>query len=474
MSEPTPSKSSWPFLVGCVLMFATVVVVGIVVVRFLQPAAVVPQSESPNAVAGTTPPGRKAENSPAVVKPPEDLATAAVRLEIRRISDSAESALRSLDELDAEIDLWQTEVLALLSNDAGRSIASEPDLVGAFGELVSRDRTTAADAASTRLRIAEVLTPIKAALESSAPPAVPRSLPDQLQREDSLIKQAVAAYRADRQQVKAWLLAGGPPAELTLQETIEAQTNRHAQEKAAAIAEKMRTIRTEEIETTPFTGQWYDRDLRYAIRIEGRNGTALLTRSTDKIAPGADVLTITSIDGVSFKGERTFFSSGNTVPVTGELIEATRLKLVSPDLESVLDRIEGDLAKLKADELRRLAEDLDVQARYKPFLAKGRYLFNYTRKSGMLVDGPARLASYNAIVQAGLTRDMRAFIHAGIGRDHYGASTTGQLQDYRKNDRPLWSTPYPNSDAEWARYRKLFHDFQELAPIWRDMGLLAP
>jgi hypothetical protein len=172
-----------------------------------------------------------------------------------------------------------------------------------------------------------------------------------------------------------------------------------------------------------------------------------------------------------FRGQRVLFGTGESIPVTGELTETHELRLKTPADEILLERIIGDPETFKSERLRRLAEDPEVQARYKPFLAKGRYLFDYPN-TAYFVDGPAQRASYNALVKNSITRDLRIFIAAGLGQ---GRKVPGfNWRSFNRNDRPLWTTTYPKADAEWARYRRLFLDFQQLAPLWRDMGILAP
>lgn len=440
-------------------MFGTVVVVAIVVMRFLQPPAVVPQSEPPKTVSATTQQGGATEQMPDPVKPPDDLATAAIRLELRRLSDDGDKLLRSTDELKAESELWQTDVLALLTNDAGKTLASQPINVAAFDELISRPRPTPADIQATRLRAGEFLVPIKAALEAPKPQPVPAGVAEQLAKEHSRIQEHVVAFRTDRKQVQAWLLAGGTPASQTLQEAIAATHAKTAQETAATVAAKMQALHAEEAELAPFQGEWYEPTRRVGFRIAGREGNA--TTLAGSFAPGQRRLIIEKVDGVSFEGQWTY-TDATLHPIRGELVTADEMKLATGNTEWTVARTDRPAAERRKEDLEQLANDKQVQDRYTAFLRPGRYSF---ARDKVLAQPPSP-ASYAALVKRSILSDIQYFAYSICGR--------GDINNrFFNNDRPGRSD-FPKSDADWKKYRTLFNDFQDLAPIWRDMGLLAP
>ncbi|MBX3394329.1 MAG: hypothetical protein KF841_03075 [Phycisphaerae bacterium] len=154
-------------------------------------------------------------------------------------------------------------------------------------------------------------------------------------------------------------------------------------------------------------------------------------------------------------------------------------ELAKAEAERARTAAEQQVAQVESARLRALAQDAAVQAKYQPFLAKGRFLINHPDILGfsskhLFIDGPAELPSYNDLVRCGATRDLKTFIAIGIGKSKfYGPYTKGRRY-FERNDRPLWTTAYPQTDAQWAEYRKLFEEFQQLAPVWRDMGLLRP
>lgn len=150
-------------------------------------------------------------------------------------------------------------------------------------------------------------------------------------------------------------------------------------------------------------------------------------------------------------------------------------ELAKAEAEKVKAEAEQEKAGIDLARNRKLAEDPAIQAKYQPFLAKGRWRFGHgeTSQKMMFIDGPSEMTSYNTLVKLGITTDLQTFVSAGCGKPR---STRGfaYTQQYQKNDRPLWTTPYPKTDADWDYYRKLFEEFQQLAPIWRDMGLFYP
>lgn len=154
--------------------------------------------------------------------------------------------------------------------------------------------------------------------------------------------------------------------------------------------------------------------------------------------------------------------------------------LTKAETERVRTAADQEVAQVEAARLRALAEDPAVQAKYQPFLSKGRFRFNHAKNLPanpdyyLYIDGPTEPPSYNALVTIGVTRDLKTFVGAGVGYKYFRGPHTDGARYFHRNDRPLWTTGYPKTDAQWAEYQKLFEDFQQLAPVWRDMGLLKP
>ncbi len=120
-----------------------------------------------------------------------------------------------------------------------------------------------------------------------------------------------------------------------------------------------------------------------------------------------------------------------------------------------------------ASELHRQAEDAAVQAQFQPFLAKGRYCGGpinnpyFLREDGLLFDYP-RPMSYGCLARNDhVLQDYGAFMNLAQGRGND-----------RVNDRPRW--PIARDDAENREYYRRFQLFQQLAQIWKDMGVLSP
>lgn len=413
---------------------------------------------------------------PAASDSSDQLAIAAARIELQHICDQANQVLASVNDLDAEIKAWQAEVIALLTNERGKALAARTEHIEAFRDMHARPRPSSADSAALRKRVSALLDPVQKALTEKVVSAeVPPTLVQQLKLEGETVQQAIELYRKDRKTVDAWLANAGPPSSATLKEAIDAYERDIAQKQAEGIRARMEATRKEKVEASPFEGQWYCAEWWFALRIEGAKGFASLTRASDKVQRDSQVLTIESFDGSRFQGQRLIYGSGTSIRVAGELLEPTKLRLKDADAELFFERTERDPAALKLERVRALAQDAEVQSRYRPFLEKGRFIWGHgsgSRQSDF-VDGPARRSSYNDLVRLGLTRDLKVFINAGIGQNYDPGDNVG-YQHFAQNDRPLWVSKYPQSDAEWARYRKLFADFAELAPAWREMDVLAP
>jgi hypothetical protein len=121
--------------------------------------------------------------------------------------------------------------------------------------------------------------------------------------------------------------------------------------------------------------------------------------------------------------------------------------------------------KTNQDEPRLRAESAVIQNNYAPFLEDGK-----TQPINRAPDGPAKHSTWET---------------SGNGIDKFPASFDGlrrarafsrfevfvQLATSGTNDRTPWA---PLSESNEAEYRRRWTEFQELAPIWIEMGLLRP
>lgn len=223
---------------------------------------------------------------------------------------------------------------------------------------------------------------------------------------------------------------------------------------------------------SPFEGHWYAPDCWLGIRIEGQNGFATLVRDDDKVKLGASVLTIGSTQGLTLIGTGVVCATGQKCRVTGSVTETGKLRLVQRiderDEEVLFDRIDGDPQAVKTKQLQLMAADPALQTRYQAFLAKGRFLFDHTEWEGInkrCFRDPPKPASYSQLAKVGVLSDIRAFVAAISGQPYRSRS-------FQHNDRPL-QKPAAGRNSE-IENTKWFRDLQQLAPVWRDSGLLQP
>lgn len=139
---------------------------------------------------------------------------------------------------------------------------------------------------------------------------------------------------------------------------------------------------------------------------------------------------------------------------------------------------EEELSRTKAEKERLvvLAKDPNLQRVFLPFLQKGlTRIVKHDIYQGYHF-GPVRGASeplsYTGLAKINALTDFEVFLRAATG----GSVTTGAFnysgRSVGRNDRTLWS--YPRSEQDWVTCRKNFEVFKQLAPVWAELGLLAP
>ena len=127
-------------------------------------------------------------------------------------------------------------------------------------------------------------------------------------------------------------------------------------------------------------------------------------------------------------------------------------------------RAEAEFADAAAERerLKKLAQRPDIQFKYRPFLEKGR--FRPTEDARDNRTETLRPMSYTDLKRFGVLNDYKSFAKAG------GCGHWGRYQQI--NDRPIW--PCPQREDEFDKYRALFQEFVQLAPIWAETGVLDP
>lgn len=335
---------------------------------------------------------------------------------VRAARDDGEQVLRAIERIAQLRSAWDRDVQALLQNDDGRRIAGDADRLARFTTLLHVSLPETEAIAQQRERVHRLIAPAEDAVAGKIAAFKPDdAYQKQLDRERALARQQEQEL-TDAQRMLAALVAeakqkNASPADLPLQAKVE-QLER---ETAAA---RLRTIHEARTET------------------EEHNTTQLADLEKRKLA---------------------------------EVGEAER-KRREAELEAQRSEQEtqAKLTEEKAvrDKLMALAKSPEVQARYQVFLAKGRY----NLADDKTYNTTSFPASYNCLKLLGLLSDPELFAKAVTGND---ATAGGSYRHFSHNDRPLWQQ-YPKTDAEWKVMKERFREFQQLAPIWREMNLLAP
>ena len=304
----------------------------------------------------------------------------------------------------------------LMSDELGRLIAADSDRVKRFAALQSSLELPPPDYIERQaVRVTAILDPLEKALKDSKPFMPDEAIEAQLARELEPTVRYLDAFSVAHAGVEALLAdarrAEGEPAPVALSVKL-AEVEQHYAE-----------LRLQELARA-----------RDAIEEENRKKMATLEKR--KLA---------------------------------EVAEAERARREA-ELEAHRKREEAEatLASTRATRAGwvAMAKSPDIQARYQVFLQKGRYSF----ARDCLLNTAAFPVSYNALQRCGILTDLQMFAAAVSGA---GRSLNRKYYTFGENDRPLWNVR-PTSDAEWQWMRERFRVFRNVAPIWREMGLLNP
>jgi hypothetical protein len=128
--------------------------------------------------------------------------------------------------------------------------------------------------------------------------------------------------------------------------------------------------------------------------------------------------------------------------------------------------LEAEVARKERDRKRTLAEDPAIQAKFQPFLAKGRWLFD--RDAYSRISAPA---SYARLLDQGYLNNFESFARGMAGWTNFRRSYSPGDGFYTDlSDRPRHKMP--TTEAEWVEMKALYEQFKELAPVWVEMELL--
>jgi len=431
--EQAPTNRTLP-QAAWIIIIAVAVLVVVAGYRFLsrpEPSSSIVTDFSAPPHTAASPQQRQAQNKLLESLEVERQAIAKARL--LSISQTGEEIEELIAELQTEITTWRTEIDVLLTNEAGRHLTADNAAIQAFQQIYSDDRRVS-PGTPHRLRalLQSYMQPVQEALADSARTYSPSDeLGSRLLDLDITTREAITSYREPRQKIQSLVSAAAKterttPPSLTLAEAIDKMVEQHALEEAQAIAAAVEAERKE-----------HNRKLA-DLKAKHARGEAERERARKKLE-----------EDVREK-------------------EATR-QLTQSKAE---EKSKAENARLEA--LRKRAADPAVQANYRPFLAKGRFIFKSVYNNKNYHDIP-RPASFRRLRETGVLKNVFVFWSSGAG--HPRKVEYGYRKGYKGqgegNDRPTWSG-YPKTEEQLRRCNERFREFLELAPFWIETGVLRP
>lgn len=397
----------------------------------------------------------------------EEIARARSRL--TAVLDRGNNIEHRIAALQDEVTRWQNEIIPLLTNDEGRLVAGEDISVEVFEHLYF-DQTRPAPETPTYLqqRLEAQLAPVRTALKENAAympsEAVDRELDD---IEDAALK-ALAKYQAPREQIQGMIAAARSerrtPASITIEQAIAALQEERATEQAKLIAEAIAAER-----------EIADEKIAQLEALNERNAAAReleRRRLEEEQRKQAHEHELAKARLEEEQRERERERELERMNVAERQRESEHQR----DLVAEQEAEKRRAAEAALAELRKRAADPAVQAKYQPFLGKGRYMFRRSGHPGVdpvqYYDYPVP-ASLQRLKGTGVLLNASCFWQAGMGEEGYRPDNHGYKGQGHGNDRPLY-TMVPQTEEDWKEVQTRFDEFQELAPIWVEMELLQP
>lgn len=331
-----------------------------------------------------------------------------VETQLHALRHQGEQTRALLTEAEMELARWTRNVEAALTNDQGRSVAVDPDAVARFAAAYQFKRPGSNDIEAIRDQVARLLKPVDtylANVSAAIPPSdeLGKVLAAQYEAADGI----VTTLRRSREACEAVIAAAvvsGKKGDRTLAEALAGAQQRRDQD--------------------------FAEQLSHAKKKAQQEGEKLIAEAEARRTQQEAELKTKEIQREIERKE-----------MEARLVENRFI------IQSQQDRLET------------LANDPAVQAKFQPFLAKGR------NKIGMAnnwrYDYP-QPASLRLIQKTGCLNSVGAFAAAGAGRS----------SQFKHNDRPRWS--YPTTEEGFKEYVERLELFNELAPIWVQKGLLQP
>lgn len=326
----------------------------------------------------------------------QQLATA--KLKQRQAIVFGESVKRILDEWNGELEQWSKEVVPLSRNDQGKALAANSSLLRQYRAVIATERPGRDDARRLKEEVEGLVSVIESASENPADASL-------------------------------------PGAEITqgLQGLLqEAKTGR---DKSRDVREQVASLVTQAAD-------------------EGSKGEVTLAEAVQRQRDEERRASAAVIEAERSKAEE----EATRVIATAK---AEQARVLGEKQEKLIKAETRALAVQKENErLQKLAADPRIQSEFSPFLARGKFQFNY----GLSGDIPEP-ASYKTLLEKGYLKNVKAFARGMAGHD---ALTSMEIV----NDRP--HKPYPSTEAGMKRMEELLELFKELAPVWVEKKMLLP
>lgn len=343
----------------------------------------------------------------------QEAARQAAQTALRRYQYQLKDVSNIHEQLQGQIAAWQNEIEPCLKNEHGQFLAGQPDLVRRFAAAYRAPRFKQADLEAARNRVAELSRPLDDALGGRCALFNPddddkKSLAAQIQQEQQLAQNALSNLRQSRNAASALFEQAktlGNKATYTLADAMDKEDRGFALD----MAQK--------------TASLQEQAQREAVELEAQ----ALAEQTRKLAK-----------------QRVAQIEAETAAKAEELKKQQSL----------------DAGRAERKRWQDMAKDPAIQAKFKPFLAKG---YNDCASNPRWSQNEfPRPVSLNVLHKSHALDNGYEFARAGAGK----------VGMFTFNDRPLWS--YPTREEDLKPFDELLKLFKQLAPIWVEMGLLQP
>jgi len=332
---------------------------------------------------------------------------ALAKSQLQRLQHDGENVRRLLDECEQELAAWDREVESELAGKRGQAVAADGESLAKFSAVYRQPRAKKSELLACRDRVDAVLEPVMAALSSGSLYVPTGDTTSQLVAERQFAQKSQQALQESRQNALSVLSGAerkGISGNRTLKDALNELEARQAQTRVDEITARQEAARRES--TKMIAESRADQELAFgreeADRIKNETSRELERRKADD----------------ALKGQ-----------------QATH------------------------DILKTRAADPAVQAKYTPFLGKGKF--------GSANNVPG-LLSFNYMNHIGALESVENFVNAASGRKVVFRS--GVHPDFAWNDRKRWT--YPATDEEWQEFGRRYQEFRDLAPFWIELNLL--